>query len=333
MLYNLFASMGWNALIGYAAVIVFASFLLFLVMPKWIKAMQGEHHRVRDDVPERHQQKQGTPSMGGIPWMVVLMVIWLMLIDWHQPLLWMMMILVLGFMMIGAVDDWGKRHKKDLSARKKALCQLVVALMIWVIASWYGLMPTDIWMPVIGTINVGYGYFIWGIFVLMGSSNASNLTDGLDGLLVGTWLTVVMGMWLCVVFLQPESLMMYHVFFSSMALTGLVFRHYNAHPARIFMGDSASIVLGPMLALIALVLKIEWIFALMAWVMVSETLSVMIQVGSFKLRGKRVFKMAPIHHHFELQGWSEATIVRRFVSASFIGVVVGCGCLYLVLNI
>ena len=330
----------WLLDCGYSMPFVMAMILLAImatmlyVMPFWITTMRNASHRVRDDVPERHLSKQGTPSMGGVPWMLCLILGWLLLIPWHHHLLWMEIVLVVGFMLIGAKDDWGKRSKNDLKAWQKALAQIIVGALV--ISLWWFTegLPTATMIPGVGMIHLGWGYAFWALFVLIGSSNASNLTDGLDGLLTSVWLTIVMGLMLCVFavsYLKAPVSFECWTLLITMFVTGLCFLWFNTYPAQVFMGDSASIVLGPMLALMALYLGIEWIFAIMSCVMIAETISVILQVGSFKLRKKRVFKMAPIHHHFELMGLHECTIVTRFVIVSMVCVGLGYLCLLLII--
>ncbi len=310
------------------------------------------HHQmgqmVRDDGPQSHLKKQGTPTMGGVLILCSVLVSVLLWADLSNHLVWVVLMVTAGFGAIGWYDDYQKiikKNSKGLSARGKLLAQSVIALMAmsWLYLSASTPEQTGLIVPFFKDILIPLGafYVVLGYFVIVGSSNAVNLTDGLDGLAI---LPAVMVAGALAVFAYASGHMAFSEYLAvpyvqgagevviicaSIVGAGLGFLWFNAYPAQVFMGDVGSLALGAALGIIAVVVRQEIVFFLMSGVFVLETVSVMLQVASFKLTGKRVFKMAPIHHHFELKGWAEPKVIVRFWIMTFILVLMGLATLKL----
>ncbi|WP_026689998.1 phospho-N-acetylmuramoyl-pentapeptide-transferase [Alteribacter aurantiacus] len=270
---------------------------------------------IRDEGPKSHQKKTGTPTMGGI--MIILSIVVTTLIigaQFHSlnVEIFLVLLVTLGFGLLGFLDDFIKVVKKrnlGLTSLQKALGQIVISVIFYIVLLQSGL-STEIFIP--GTnvgFDIGWLYLPLIIVILVGASNAVNLTDGLDGLVAGTS-AVAFGAFAIVAYAAS----MYTVSLFSVAIVGAVlgFLVFNAHPAKVFMGDTGSLALGGAIGAIAILTKTELLLVIIGGVFVIETLSVIIQVASFKLRGKRVFKMSPLHHHYELSGWSEWRVVVTF---------------------
>lgn len=279
---------------------------------------------IREEGPKSHQLKNGTPTMGGI--MIILSIAITAVVICPLTLeLGLALVIMLGHFVLGFLDDYIKVVKKQnlgLKARQKLLGQIVIAVLI---ASFAGL-PTDLWVPFWGNIDLGYGFYALLLFVLVGTSNAVNLTDGLDGLASGTMIAASFAYMAICLWLGKLELA---VFCAAMAGACLGFLRFNYHPARIFMGDTGSLALGGALAAVGILTHTEVILAVVGIVFVCEALSVIIQVTSFKTRGKRVFLMSPIHHHFELKGWNETRVVRTFWLCGLIGALAGLVLFYI----
>jgi len=323
---------------------------LGLVLGPWLIQKLREFHfgqHIREDGPKSHQVKAGTPTMGGILIIISIFVPTLLWTDLRNPYVWIALFALLGFGAIGFYDDYTKVKKMrnlGLTARQKLAWQIVVSLLIGVALLELhrrGMYNTAInvpflkfWKPdllIDSFLHNPFTYpfafvFFFGflIIVIAGSSNAVNLTDGLDGLAIGlmiiaagaiTILTYVSGHLSFANYLDIARLpgaTELTVFCGAMVGASLAFLWYNAHPAEIFMGDVGSLALGGSLATVAVLIKQEVLLVFIGGVYVLELLSVVLQVASFKLRGKRIFKMAPLHHHFESLGWQESKIITRF---------------------
>ncbi|WP_102347029.1 phospho-N-acetylmuramoyl-pentapeptide-transferase [Bacillus sp. Marseille-P3661] len=270
---------------------------------------------IREEGPKSHQKKSGTPTMGGV--MIVLAIIITSLVmtsKFSTPTMetYLLLFVTLGYGLLGFLDDFIKISMKrnlGLTSRQKLIGQLVIAIIFYFFLNKMG-FSTYIEVP--GTelsFDIGWAYIILLIFMLVGASNAVNLTDGLDGLLAGTS-AIAFGAFAILAWNQSQ----YEVALFSVAVVGAVlgFLVFNAHPAKVFMGDTGSLALGGAIAAIAILLKLEILLVIIGGVFVIETLSVIIQVISFKTTGKRVFKMSPLHHHYELIGWSEWRVVVTF---------------------
>lgn len=273
---------------------------------------------IREEGPKSHKKKSGTPTMGGV--MIVISIILTSIIMSLKvssvPMsqeLWLLLFVLFGFGLIGFLDDFiivAMKRNLGLTSRQKMVGQIAVSVIFYFVL-WMGDFDTTLAIP--GTsvqFDLGWAYGLLVIFMLVGSSNAVNLTDGLDGLLAGT-ATFAFGAYALLSWTQgaPDDVTLF-----TLAVVGalLGFLVFNAHPAKVFMGDTGSLALGGAIAAIAILTKLEVILVIIGGVFVIETLSVIIQVISFKTTGKRVFKMSPIHHHYELIGWSEWRVVTTF---------------------
>lgn len=286
---------------------------------------------IRAEGPQSHQKKQGTPTMGGA---IILLSLLLSVLLWSNlanVYVWLVLFTTYGFAIIGAIDDLMKikyKNTRGLSAKKKFFSQVLVAVITssYLVMSATSKVDMTLFFPLFKDtfLYLGYFYIPFVICVIVGASNAVNLTDGLDGL--ATLPTVMISAALALIaYLVGHYYFASHIsvtyivgaselsiFCSAIVGSGLGFLWFNAYPAQIFMGDVGSLSLGAAMAIVAVIIKQELLFMLMSAVFVAETVSVILQVGSYKLTGKRIFKMAPLHHHFELKGWAEPKIIVRF---------------------
>jgi len=321
-----------------------ALIICFVIGPTMIKKLS--HYQIgqpiRDDGPKTHFSKAGTPTMGGALILVAVAVSTLLWSDLSNRYVWVVLITTLAFGAIGWVDDYKKLVKKDpkgLAAKYKYFWQsvfgLAAAIVLYVTA--HAPVDTTLILPFFKDVAVQLGvvFVVWTYFVIVGSSNAVNLTDGLDGLAI---LPTVMVCGALGVFAYvagnvkfAEYLGIPHVmgagevvvFCGAIVGAGLGFLWFNTFPAQVFMGDVGALALGAALGTVAVVVRQEIVLVIMGGVFVMETVSVIMQVASFKLTGKRIFRMAPIHHHFELQGWPEPRVIVRFWIITVILVLIG----------
>lgn len=285
----------------------------------------------RELTPNQHRQKDNMPTMGGVFILLTVIINCLLWCDLQKGSVWIFIICLIMFGGIGFWDDWKKiTHKKGISVKHKLTLQLFAALCIMMFLIAYGI-STQIAFPFFKNMHPDIGLFFipWGMLVLIATSNAVNLTDGLDGLAIGS-LIWNFGTFSVIAYIAGHYILAHylHIPFvatSEVAIIGSIlvgasigFLWYNAYPAQIFMGDVGSLALGAALALMALMTKQELLLLLAGGLFIIEALSVIIQVLSYKFMGKRFFKMAPIHHHFELLGWQEAKITVRFGIISLI---------------
>jgi phospho-N-acetylmuramoyl-pentapeptide-transferase len=307
------------------------SILLGPAIIKSLKSIQFQQH-VRVDGPESHYKKSGTPTMGGLLILSSLVISTLLWADLSNRYIWVVLFVTVFFALIGFLDDFLKiknRSSDGLSSKQKLLLQMLVSFitMYYLFYSAEVIAEKSFIVPFFKDLIIPMSAFVFistGMFVLVGSSNAVNLTDGLDGLailpsvLIAGALGLIaysMGNQLIADYLYLPHLKLsceLIVFCGALIGSGIGFLWYNTYPAQIFMGDVGSLTLGAILGILAVILRHELVFAIMAGVFVIETLSVAIQVISYKTRGKRVFLMAPIHHHYELKGWPEPKIIVRF---------------------
>ena len=281
---------------------------------------------VRDDGPERHLKKQGTPTMGGVMFFFSLILGTIFLAgDVHMT--YFLLVCALGFGLIGFIDDYIKIVKKrslGLTAKQKIIGQLALSVLIGFVAVHMLQVSTEVIIPVLGwSVDFGILYIPFLIFLLVGTTNAVNLTDGLDGLASGVTLIVALGYTLIGI-LQGQTAVV--VFGAALVGSCMGFLVFNHHPAKIFMGDTGSLLLGGAVAGLAIMTKTELLLPLIGIVYVSEVVSDIIQVGVYKWKKVRVFKMAPLHHHFELCGWSETKVVRVFWAVSAVAVLLTLLC-------
>ena len=329
-----------------------AVFLSFIIGPPLIRSLklrQGMGQPIRFDGPQRHiVEKQGTPTMGGLLILVSLVISTLLWADLSNGYVWVVMLVTLAFGLLGFVDDYRKVSKRSvdgISGRGKLIFQFLVAgaSVAWLMhlqsAPLTGAVAVPFFKEVL--IQLGWFFIAFGAFVIVGASNTVNLTDGLDGLAIVP-VMIAAATFLLISYLVgnvrfADYLQLHYVagtgelavLLGALIGAGLGFLWYNAPPAMVFMGDTGALSLGGILGSVAVATKHEIVLAIVGGLFVMEGLSVMIQVASFKLTGKRVFRMAPIHHHFEQLGWREPTIVIRFWIISVILALVGLSTLKL----
>ncbi|MGC4000613.1 MAG: phospho-N-acetylmuramoyl-pentapeptide-transferase [Anaeromyxobacter sp.] len=315
-----------------------------------MRVLQYGHTNVREDTPDSHKKKAGTPSMGGALILLAVSVATLLFADLTNRYVWAALLVTMGYGGIGFADDWlkiSKRNSKGLAGKKKLFFQVAIVLAVYwgVLSDWQfhtearfpwvfvgshldlhvtlPFVPTRLFQP-----DLGWLYLPFMVFVVIATSNAVNLTDGLDGLAIGP--TIVSAMTFLALsyiagatlggFSLAEYLRIAYipgaeelgVLCSAMFGAGVAFLWYNTYPASVFMGDVGSLALGGALGMLAVLTKNEFASAILHGVFLAEAVSVILQVWSFKMRGKRIFRMAPIHHHYELKGWAEPKIIVRF---------------------
>lgn len=284
----------------------------------------------RDEGPKWHEIKTGTPTMGGIVFLIAAIISTVWVAVWQNVFslgIGLSLFILILYGLLGFLDDFIKVFKKrnlGLTSKQKLIGQLLGGLLFFIAYRYDGL-PTELAFPFLGVVDIGWFYGLFIIFWLVGFSNAVNLTDGLDGLVAGT-ASIAYGAYAIIAWNQQQMDILIICLTIIGSLVGFFF--FNKKPAKIFMGDVGSLALGGGLAAISILLHQEWSLLLIGFVFVMETASVMIQVTSFKLRGKRVFKMSPIHHHFEMSGWSEWRVVLTFWA---IGLIAAVACLFIIL--
>lgn len=328
-----------------------ALLISFIVGPVMIRKLTAYKigQSVRDDGPKSHMAKAGTPTMGGALILISIAVTTLLWADLRNRYVWVVLVVTLGFGIIGWIDDYRKvvhRNPKGLSARSKFFWQSVIGLAAAVFLATSATLPaqTELIVPLFKQVTYPlgiFGFVIMSYFVIVGTSNAVNLTDGLDGLAILP--TVMVGSALGVfAYVAGNAIYSRYLGFplipgageltvvcAALAGAGLAFLWFNAYPAEVFMGDVGALALGGALGTIAVVVRQEIVLFIMGGVFVVETLSVVLQVASFKLTGKRIFRMAPLHHHYELKGWKENQVVVRFWIITMMLVLVGLSTLKL----
>ncbi|QOY34373.1 phospho-N-acetylmuramoyl-pentapeptide-transferase [Anaerobacillus isosaccharinicus] len=281
---------------------------------------------IREEGPKSHQKKSGTPTMGGVMILFSIAITTIIMVGNFHELsteIYLLLLVTLGFGLLGFLDDFIKvvlKRNLGLTSKQKLVGQLVIAAIFYVVIKQLN-FSTEIAIP--GTnfgVDFGILYLILIIVMLVGASNAVNLTDGLDGLLAGT-AAIAFGAYAVISF-SAEQLDI-AMFCAAVVGAVLGFLVFNAHPAKVFMGDTGSLALGGALAAVAILTKMEILLAIIGGVFVIETLSVIIQVISFKTTGKRVFKMSPLHHHYELSGWSEWRVVVTFWLVGLVFAILG----------
>lgn len=277
---------------------------------------------IREEGPKSHQAKSGTPTMGGIMIILGITLGTVAAAPLNTEIL-LALFIMLGHFVLGFLDDYIKVVKKrnlGLKAKQKMLGQIIIAVVTMIIGTRSLGIDTTVWVPIINeSINIGAGYYLLLLFVLVGTSNAVNLTDGLDGLASGTVAIAASAYAVVCVNMGHSDLAIFCV---AIVAACVAFLRFNAHPAKVFMGDTGSLALGGALAAVGILTHTEVLLAIIGFVFVCEALSVIIQVISFKTTGKRVFRMSPIHHHFELGGWSEWKVVFVFWLAGLLASVV-----------
>lgn len=292
-----------------------------LLIPELHKLKFGQS--IREEGPKSHQAKSGTPTMGGI--MIILaIVVATVAAAPLTPAVLLALFITLGHFVLGFLDDYIKVVKKrnlGLKAKQKMLGQILIAIVTMIVGTRVLGIDTTIWIPIADVnVDIGVGYYFLVLFVLVGTSNAVNMTDGLDGLASGT-VAIASGAYALVCYMTGHYDLA--IFSVAMMMACLAFLRFNAHPAKVFMGDTGSLALGGAVAAVGILTHTEILLAVIGFVFVCEALSVIIQVISFKTTGKRVFRMSPIHHHFELGGWKETKVVFVFWMVGLIASIVG----------
>ncbi len=338
--FNVFQYLTLRAILGVLTALVIS----FIIGPSMIRRLTFHQigQNVRGDGPQSHLSKAGTPTMGGALMLVAITVTTLLWADLRNRYVWMVLAVTLAFGAIGWADDYKKlvlRNSAGLSARAKYLWQslagLGIALLLYVTAQ--SAAETELIVPFFKTVSIdlGWGFVIVAYFVIVGSSNAVNLTDGLDGLAILPTVLVAGALgifaytgghvkfatYLGIPYIRDVGEVV--VFCGAIVGAGLGFLWFNAYPAQVFMGDVGALALGAALGVVAVVVRQELVLLIMGGVFVMETVSVILQVASFKLTGRRIFRMAPLHHHFELKGWPEPRVIVRFWIVTVILVLVG----------
>ena len=316
---------------------IFTAFLIAFLLGdpfiRWLRRKQKEGQPIRDDGPESHiLTKQGTPTMGGgllLFSLTITTVIWM---DLNSVFVWLVLLGTLGFGILGGIDDYLKLTRRSyhgLSGRHKLIVQFLLSFTVTWFFTRYAppVYATHLMIPFLKgfSIDLGLFFFIWAGLVIVGSSNAVNLTDGLDGLAIGP--VMIAAACFCLIsYLVGHAVFAHYlqlsyipgtgelsVFLGALIGAGLGFLWFNAPPAKVFMGDTGSLASGAALGMIGFITKHEIVLVIVGGLFVLEAVSVILQVGYFKLTGgRRIFLMAPIHHHFEKKGWAEPTIVIRF---------------------
>ena len=321
-------------------------FIVFIFAPKiinWLKKNQKEGQPIKADGPAWHlEMKRGTPTMGGVIILGALIVSTLLWADLSNIYIWIVLYITFGFGLIGFIDDYlkvSKNNYKGLSGRLKIIFQFVIALAasIWVYLVSDEDLQGMIALPFIKDFTILLGIFVWCFFsslVVVGSSNAVNLTDGLDGLAIVP-IIIAASVFGLIAYLVGNSIFSDYlnlfyvegsgeliILCSSLVGAGIGFLWFNAPPASVFMGDTGSLSTGAALGIISVITRHEIVLAIVGGLFVLEAISVIVQVLSFQITGKRIFKMAPLHHHFEKKGWSESTVVIRFwIIAVILGII------------
>ncbi|MFP3356960.1 phospho-N-acetylmuramoyl-pentapeptide-transferase [Planococcus citreus] len=302
---------------GIALVMTVALMPVFIPLLKRMKFGQS----IREEGPQSHLKKTGTPTMGGLVFLISIIVTVLLVAAFNGELttpVVILLIVLFGYGLIGFLDDFIKvvlKRNLGLTSLQKLLAQIVIAVLSFFLLRANG-FDTALGIPFTDvSIELGWVYVLFIVFWLVGFSNAVNLTDGLDGLVAGT-ASIAFAAFGILAIVQQETGIALFTFAVAGGLIG--FLVFNKYPAKVFMGDTGSLALGGALAMVSILLKQELLLLLIGLVFVIETASVILQVGSFKLRKKRIFKMSPIHHHFELSGWSEWKVVTVFWGVGFI---------------
>lgn len=339
----------WGALnvtryITFRAMVSLLSALIisFIFSPWFIRKLKVKQigQVVRDDGPMSHFSKAGTPTMGGGLIILAVIIPCLLWMDWLNHFLWLSLAIFAGYGLLGFWDDYSKISKKNtkgVSGKGKLSWQIGIATFACTFHYFYGSETGVVGFPFFKDLNMPLGilYIPFGVFIIVGASNAVNLTDGLDGLAIGPVMisaacfailayvsgNYFMSEYLHFPFVKGSGELT--IFAASIVGAGMGFLWYNTYPAQVFMGDVGSLPLGGALGALAVFSKHELLLAIIGGIFVLEAVSVITQVGSYKLTGKRVFRMAPIHHHFELKGWPEPKVIVRFWIISIVLAMVG----------
>ncbi len=328
---------------------LFLSFLFGPAIIRWLKNKQGAGQPIRPDGPQSHiVAKAGTPTMGGFMILLSFGVSTLLWADLSNQFVWAALLVTLGFGAVGFVDDYLKvtrRHHRGVPAIIKFSVEIVIAgaATIWIMSIFEDPLSSSLAVPFLKNVLVNLGWFFipFAILVIVGASNSVNLTDGLDGLAIVP-VMIAAASYALIAYLAGNAVFSSYlqinlvpgagelaVFCGALVGAGLGFLWYNAPPAMVFMGDTGSLAMGGALGVVSIVTKHELVLAVIGGLFVLETVSVIVQVASFKITGRRVFRMAPLHHHYEQKGLPEATIVIRFWIVAVVLALIGLSTLKL----
>lgn len=330
--------------------IMTALFVSLMLGPWFIRKMVQKQigQAVRNDGPKSHLSKSGTPTMGGALLLFAISISVLLWADLNNRFVWAVLFITVTYGLVGWVDDYRKvieKNSRGLPARWKYFWQSVagVGVAVFLYSTAQSPVETQLYVPFFKnvTVDLGWGYLLLVYFVVVGASNAVNLTDGLDGLaimptvMVGSALGIIAYLvgnakfaeYLHIPYVAGTGELV--VFCGALAGAGLGFLWFNTYPAQVFMGDVGALALGGALGVVAVIVRHEIVFFIMSGIFVMETVSVILQVASFKLTGRRIFRMAPLHHHFELKGWPEPRVIVRFWIITVMLVLVGLATLKL----
>lgn len=360
MLYNLFAPFADDFIVfnlfryltfRTGAAILTSLVICFVIAPGmicWLKAKQAEGQPIRLDGPETHFKKAGTPTMGGLMILISVAVSTLLWADLSNLFIWYALLVMVGFGAIGFMDDYlklTKKNTKGLSGKLKILIQILIGTVatMGIMNGLPDTVASHVAIPFFKDffINLSWFFIPWALVVMIGASNAVNLTDGLDGLAIVP-VAIVAACFGLISYLVGNAVFANYLQIPFIPGTGelailcgalvgasMGFLWFNTPPAMVFMGDTGSLAMGGLLGAIAVITKHELVLVIIGGLFVLETVSVIVQVASFKLTGKRVFRMAPLHHHFEKKGWSEPTVVIRFWIIAMILALIGLSTLKL----
>ncbi|MFT5503597.1 MAG: phospho-N-acetylmuramoyl-pentapeptide-transferase [Gammaproteobacteria bacterium] len=338
--FNVFQYLTLRTILG----VLTALAISLIVGPSMIRYLNSYNigQTVRTDGPESHFSKAGTPTMGGALILVAIVVSTLLWSNLSSRFVWIVLYVTIGFGVIGWVDDYRKirlKSSKGLSAKGKIFWQSMIGLTAALSLYYTREYPieTQLIVPFIKNIliDLGWGYIVLTYFVIVGSSNAVNLTDGLDGLAILPTVLVAGALGVFAYLTGNINFASYLgipyvpgvgetvVFCGALVGAGLGFLWFNTYPAQVFMGDVGALSLGAALGVLAVIVRQELVLFIMGGIFVAETMSVVLQVASFKLTGRRIFRMAPLHHHFELKGWPEPRIIVRFWIITVVLVLIG----------
>jgi len=347
-LFNLFRYLTFRT----GGAVMTALLVCFLCGPaviRWLKSRQAEGQPIREDGPESHLlTKKGTPTMGGFIILLGLSVATLLWADLTNAYVWAVLLVTIGFGAIGFADDYLKltrRNHKGLPGKIRITLEILVALIaaLWIMSITRAPLDTTLAVPFLKAVLVNLGWFFpaFAVLVMVGASNAVNLTDGLDGLAIVP-VMIAAGCFALIAYLAGNAVFANYlqinfipgsgelaVFCGALVGASLGFLWFNAPPAMVFMGDTGSLSVGGAIGAISVVTKHELVLIIIGGLFVLETASVIVQVISFKLTGRRVFRMAPLHHHFEKKGWAEPTIVIRFWIIAMVLALIGLSTLKL----
>lgn len=345
--FNVFSYITLRAVLAALTALVIS----FIVGPRVIQKLTDYNigQTVRDDGPESHGVKTGTPTMGGALILTAIGVTTLLWADLTNEWVWLVLLVTISFGVIGWIDDYRKvvlKSPHGLSAAEKFTLQAIAGVLASIFLLYSAEIPeqTELLLPFMKDLSIplgAVGFCILSFLVIVGTSNAVNLTDGLDGLAIMPAVMIASALAIFAYVAGHHQFSQYlafpyiagagelAVFCAALSGAGLAFLWFNAYPAEVFMGDVGALAIGAALGVVAVIVRQEIVLLIMGGVFVVETLSVMIQVASFKLTGKRIFRMAPLHHHYELKGWKENQVVVRFWIITMMLVLIGLSTLKL----